>query len=197
MPRLTQREDALLGTRLLLVATSTPDSAVSLQLIQALTQGDRLHDPRVFVSTMCEGRDPLCHRLEVGLNLEIKVQLLNHARAELDHLLELPGGVDVHHLEGDRGRREGLASEVEQDGGVLADRVEQNGPAEGAGNLSVDVNGLRLEGVEHIVIGDRRGGSGGHSHLPGSPQGAGWENLHATCGRVRRGNRLRPHSRRP
>ena len=123
------------------------------------------------MGAVSEGGHALGNCLQIGLHLEVEVELLAHALAELDHLAELPGGVDMHDLEGNRCGRERLAREVQEDRGVLADRIEQDGPTEGTGDLAIDVDSLGLKGIEDVVFRHRRVGSGGHDHLPGSPAG--------------------------
>ena len=168
MPGLAQREDALLGPGLLLVAPGAADGAVSLELVQPLAQGDGLHDARVFVGSVRERGHALGNRCVVGLDLEVEIELAGHAVAKLDHLPELPGGVDVHDLEGNGSGVKGLAGEVKKDAGVLADGVEEHGPTERPGHLAVDVDRLGLQGVEDVIVGDRL--RGGRSH--GEPFGA-------------------------
>ena len=72
------------------------------------------------------------------------------AIAELDHLPELPGRVDVQQREGQPAGVERLLRQPQHDGGVLADRVEHHRPLELGGHLADDVDAL---GLEHFQMG--------------------------------------------
>ena len=90
----------------------------------------------------------------VGVHDEIEAELARGAIAEGDHVAELPGGVDVQQRERRLGRIERLARQMQQDGGVLADRIEQHRAAELRGGLAEDVDALGLQQVE---MAQRRG----------------------------------------
>ena len=87
--------------------------------------------------TVCSGlRDPpgsladatlvdgLLHRGDDQLDAELG----DGAVAELDDLVEVVAGVDVHHGERDACRPEGTPCEVQQDDGVLAAGEQQDRP---------------------------------------------------------------------
>ena len=97
------------------------------------------------------GRDALRHALLVGVHQQVDAELGGRPVAELDHLAELPGGVDVQDRERHLARRERLDGEVQQDRGVLADAVEHHRAPERAGGLPEDVDRLGLERVEDGV----------------------------------------------
>jgi hypothetical protein len=59
--------------------------------------------------------------------------------AEGDHLFEVPRRIDMEKWEWDRCGIEGLARQVEDDGGVLADRIEEDRVSEGRCRLSKDL----------------------------------------------------------
>src|SRR4029079_11700166 len=120
---LAQREDALLGPGALLVAAGPAEGGVVPALVECFSQRDGLHDPRVLVGAVGEGRDALLHALLVGVHQEIDAELARRAVTELDHLPELPGGVDVQDRERHLARRERLAGEGQQARGVLAHAV--------------------------------------------------------------------------
>ncbi len=168
VPGLAQAEDALLGAAALLVAPGTADGRVEPVAVDALAQGDGLHQARVLVRAVGEGRDALLDRREVLGDPQVEPELGGPTVAELDHLAELPARVDVHDRERDGCGGEGLDGQVQQDRGVLADAVEQHRVLERRRRLPVDVDRLGLELVEDGVVGhrrDRRGGGHDSSFL--------------------------------
>ena len=81
------------------------------------------------------------------------------AVAELDHLAELVGRVDVQQRERNRARIERLLRQPQQHRRVLADRVEHHRPLELGDHLAHDVDALGLERAQVVVAGrqGRRG----------------------------------------
>ena len=65
--------------------------------------------------------------------------------AELDDLVEVVAGVDVHDGERQRRRPERLGRQVQHDHRVLAAGEQQHRPLERGGDLSEDVHGFRFE----------------------------------------------------
>ena len=76
--------------------------------------------------------------------------------AELDHLAELVGGVDVQQREGNRAGIERLLRQPQQDRRVLADRVEHHRPLELGDHLPHDVDALGFERPQVVVLHRRR-----------------------------------------
>jgi hypothetical protein len=76
---------------------------------------------------------------------QLRADLGDQAVAVLEDLGEVVPGVDVHHRERQGGRVEGLAREVQEDGGVLAPGEQQHAAFEIRGHLADHVDGLRLE----------------------------------------------------
>jgi len=95
-----------------------------------------------------EGVDPLVDPLLVRVDQQIEVVLAAVPVPELDHLSELPGGVDVQQREGELARVERLAGQVHHHRGVLADRVEHHRVVELGGDLADDVDALGFELLE-------------------------------------------------
>src|SRR5262249_39290694 len=95
----------------------------------------------------------------VGVYDEIEPELARGAVTEGDHLAELPRGVDVEERRWRLCRPKGFPREVQQDGRVLADRIEQNGIAELRRSLAEDMDALGLEQLE--MRGER-----GHAAIP-------------------------------
>jgi len=92
-----------------------------------------------------EGIDAGLHALLVDVHDELPVVLFRHAVAEADHLLEFPGGVDVHERERRLAGREGLQGQVQHHGGILADGIEHHRVFELGRDLADDVDGFGLE----------------------------------------------------
>jgi hypothetical protein len=69
----------------------------------------------------------------------------DRAVAELEHLVEVVPGVDVHHRERHAGGPERLLGQVQHDDRVLAAGEQQHGPLELGGDLADDVDGLGFD----------------------------------------------------
>src|SRR6185436_1053262 len=123
--RIAEREHALLGAGLLFVTARTTDGGIGAVLVERLLERLGLHDVGVAAAVR-ERRDAGGAAGLVRVDDELGVQTLRGLVAELDHLLELPAGVDVQQREGNAAREECLAGEMQQDRGVLADRVHEN-----------------------------------------------------------------------
>lgn len=113
--------------------------------IERLTERDCLHHSGVLRRTSIEWIDFLLDTFLVGVNEEIESVFLRYRISEGDHLLELPCGVDVQEREWDRRRIESLPRQVEEYGGILADRIEHDRFAEGCSGLSKDLYRLVFE----------------------------------------------------
>ena len=148
-----EREHALLGARGLLVAARAAEGRVETVLIERLLQGLRLHDVGVGRRRVADRVDAARQTLPVRMHDEVEAQRGGGAVAEGDHVAELPRRVDVQHREGRPLGKERLARQVQEDGGVLADRIEQHRLAELRRRLAEDVDAL---GLEQIEVGDRR-----------------------------------------
>ena len=75
-------------------------------------------------------------------------EALDGGVAELDHLVEVVAGVDVHDRERQPGRPERLGGQVQHHDRVLAAGEEQHRALELGGDLTEDVDALRLEGAQ-------------------------------------------------
>src|SRR5262245_11830937 len=76
---------------------------------------------------------------------QVEAELARAAVAEGDHVTKLPRRVDVQERERQPGRRERLEGKVEEDGRILADRVQHDRMAALGDRLANDVDALRLE----------------------------------------------------
>ena len=72
--------------------------------------------------------------------------------AELDHLAELVGRVDVQQRERNRTRMERLLRQAQQDGRVLADGVEHHRAFELGDDLADDVDAFRFERPQMVDV---------------------------------------------
>ena len=142
-----QREDALLGAGLLLVAAGAAEDGVEPVLGDGVQQRRGLQPVARRVARLL-AHAALVDGLLHGGHDEALAQLRHAAVAELEDLGEVVAGVDVHDREGELGRPEGLLREAQQHDGVLAAGEEQHGPLELGGHLAHDEDGLRLEGVQ-------------------------------------------------
>ena len=139
-----ERQDALLGTRLLLVAATATEGRVEVPAVEALLQRGGQHQVGV-AAAVGERRDAVAPGLLVELHPQVEAELACGPVAELDHLAEIPAALDVQQRERQRGRGEGLAGQVQQHRGILADRIEQHRPLELGRHLAEHVDRLGLE----------------------------------------------------
>ena len=95
---------------------------------------------------------------------QVDIRLGGGAVPELDHLPELPGGVHVEQRERKPPGEEGLTGQVQEDGRVLADRVQHHRSFQLGDDLTHDVDGLglQLSKVGEAQLGGQRCGRNGH-----------------------------------
>ena len=79
---------------------------------------------------------------------EIEAEPPHLGIAKLDHLAELPGGVDVEQRKWRLARIEGFQRQMQHDRGIFADRIEHHRIAELGRDLAHDVDALGLELAE-------------------------------------------------
>ena len=142
-----QRDDALLGARLVLVAAGTAeDGVVACRRRSRRAAGRVCSGLRVPSARSCEAAvvDVVLHAGDFETDAETRDGLV----AEREHLGEVVAGVDVQHREGHAAGRERLRREVEHDDGVLAAGEQQHGALELGDDLADDVDRLGLEQVE-------------------------------------------------
>src|SRR4026209_48471 len=154
--RVPEAEYALLRARFFIVAARAAERRVELVLRERCFQRLGLHDVRVL-GAVSEGRDAGLGRLLVDMDDQVESELARHAVAELDHVPELPGRVDVHQREWQLSGMESLARKVQENGAVLADRVQHDRVVELGRHLADDVDALRLEALElrHLSLCNR------------------------------------------
>ena len=138
--RVAERQDALLGARLVLVAAGAPEGGVELVGGDRIEQGRGLQPvahatrPRVGHSALVDGVLHLGHQEPCALRLDLRVPVV-------EHLGEVVAGVHVHDREGDPAGPERLGGQVEQDSGVLAPAEEKDGPLGLGGHFADDEDG--------------------------------------------------------
>ena len=174
--RVAQREDALLGARPLFVAPRAAERGVEAAGLERVEQ--RLGLQRAAAALRADEKRlrALGNRFGVGVDDQPRADLGGVPVAELDHLAELVGRVDVQERKRDRARIERLLRQPQQHRRVLADRIEHHRPLELGDHLAHDVDAFGLERPQVVLRGDggRRAGatdrqtfesgSGRHSH---------------------------------
>ena len=76
---------------------------------------------------------------------QVEAAFGRHPVAELDHLAEFPGGVDVQQGKRRRGRVKGLAGQVQHDRRILADGVEHHRVVEFGHHFADDVDAFGFQ----------------------------------------------------
>ena len=172
-----EREHALLGARLLLVAPRRRRTARRSRCFSAASSSTgvwiRLREP--LGSSLHQAA--LDRVLDRGDD-QLQAELLDPAVAVGEDLREVEAGVDVHHRERDPRRGERLAREVEHHDRVLAAREQQARALHLGGDLAEDVDALGLQGAElgQDLWGAHRGapcGASAGSTPPSSSDGGG------------------------
>ena len=97
--RVAEGVDALLGARLLLVAPRAAEGRVEAAFRQRVEQRARLQQPAALLRPQPERVGAIVDRLAVGMDDQLGADLAREPVAELDHLAELVGGVDVQQRE--------------------------------------------------------------------------------------------------
>src|SRR4051794_34677774 len=147
-----EAEHPLLGPGLLLVAAGAAEDGPELVLVDAAQEGDGLQP------VAGRARVVLGHPARVDVVLDAghdqpQAVLLHGLVPELDDLVEVLAGVDVHDREGHRRRPEGLHGEMQHDDRVLAAGEQQRGLLDRRRDLADDVDGLGLQHLEvaHLI----------------------------------------------
>ena len=148
-----QRDDPLLGARLVLVATGAAEDGVVPAGGDRVEQRQRLQRVAGAVGALLQPAvvDVVLHAGDFEADAEPRDGLV----AERQHLGEVVAGVDVQHRERARAREERLRRQVQHDDGVLAAGEQQHGALELGDDLADDVDRLGLEQVEGVEA--RRG----------------------------------------
>ncbi len=141
----TEAVDPLLGTRLLLVTTSTAEEGV--EFVSRIVRNSvgvwslfRVR-PRPGLVRNASGIDVILH----VTNHQPDPEAFHRAVTKLENFGEVSPCIDMQDRERRTGRKERLACQVQHDDGVLPAREHQCGPLEFGGHLSHDVDRLGLE----------------------------------------------------
>ncbi len=143
-----EREHALFGPTLFLVAPRAAEGGIKAVLVQSLLQRLRLHDVRVHLGAVREGGDARTQACLVHVHQQLKSEFPDHGVAKLVHRAELPRGIDVQQRKRRTGRIEGLHGQVQHHRAVLADRIKHHRPLALGHDLPQDVKALRLDPVQ-------------------------------------------------
>ncbi len=167
------REDALLGPRLLLVTPGPAEAQVVLVVVDDLLEPLGLPHVGVHGRAVVERVDPAGDALRVLVHDEVDTEPGRRVVAELVHVAELPRGVDVHQRERRLRRVERLHRQVQHDRAVLADRVEHRRVVALRHRLAHDLDGFGLEPLQmrqpagrQAFCRGRRVGRGRHAVAP-------------------------------
>ena len=148
--RVADREDALLRARAFLVAPGAADGRVEVAGLQRVEQRLRLQQAAAALRADLERLRAVGDRFLVGVDDQPRADGLGHLVAELDHLAELVGGVDVQQRERNRPGIEGLLRQAQQDRRVLADRIEHHRPLELGHHLAQDVDAFGFQRAQVV-----------------------------------------------
>src|SRR3984893_9345484 len=141
-------EHALLGARALFIAPGAAERYVEPILVERLTQGLCLHDVGVHFGAVADRADAPGQALPIGMHDEPKSKLAGTTIAERDHLAEFPGRIDMQQRERQLRRIKRLECQMQEDGGVLADGIEQHRLVALGHSLADDVDAFGLELAE-------------------------------------------------
>ena len=182
------REDPLLGARLLLVASPAAEHGVEAVPGDGVQQRHGLQGVARPVGALAQSSvvDVVLH----GRHDQAHAQPRDGRVAIVEELREVVPRVDVQQRERQRRRREGLHGEVQHDDRVLAAGEEDHRPLELPGHLPHDVDRLGLEVVQMVQPVCRAPGTrarrrlGGCLNCRGRPHHGGhWCNPHSVLAR--------------
>ncbi|MNR13136.1 hypothetical protein D3C85_1295240 [compost metagenome] len=145
MIRAAEREDSLLGSRLFLIAAGAAYGHVKAMQVQRLLQGVGLHRLGMGRRTRGDRADPARQGLVIGVDQQPRAIEARHMVAVGDHVPKLPRRIHVQQRERRRARIEGLGRQVQQDAGILADRIHHDRVARRRRHLAQDLDRLGLK----------------------------------------------------
>ena len=122
-----------------------PNAASKLPGLERVEQRLGLEQPAAALRADEERLRAVGDRFLVGVDDQPRADLPRVPVAELDHLAELVGRVDVQQRERNRPGVERLLRQPQQHRRVLADRIEHHRPLELGDHLAHDVDALGLE----------------------------------------------------
>ena len=140
-----EREEALLGACLLLVAAGAAHHRVETVRLDRVEQRGGLQPVARCARPQVLDHAALVDRVLYRRHHEPGAEALDGNVAERDHLGKVVPGVHVHDRERELGGPEGLGRGVGHDHAVLAAREEQHRPLELGRDLADEVDRLGLE----------------------------------------------------
>ena len=123
---IAERIDTFFRPALLFIATSASESGIELIFIERMQQRLRLHQVRMHLASVRERPYTGIECLHIGFHDQVPSEFLRIVVAELNHLLELPFGIDVHQRERNFSRRKSLFCQANHDGRVFSDRIKHH-----------------------------------------------------------------------
>ena len=121
-----ERIDTFFRPALLFIATGASESGIELIFIERMQQRLRLHQVRMHLASVRERPYTGIECLHIGFHDQVPSEFLRIVVAELNHLLELPFGIDVHQRERNFSRRKSLFCQANHDGRVFSDRIKHH-----------------------------------------------------------------------
>ena len=147
MLRGAEREHALLGTTLLLVAPAAAECGIEAVQVERLAQRLGQHDVGVG-GAMRPGLHAGAGPRLVGMDEQLHTEALRRRVAELDHLAEIPAAGDLEQRERRLRRRKGLQRQVQHHRAVLADGIQHHRPFALRNDFPEDVDALGLQALQ-------------------------------------------------
>lgn len=126
MELVAERIDTFFRPALLFIATGASESGIELIFIERMQQRLRLHQVRMHLASVRERPYTGIECLHIGFHDQVPSEFLRIVVAELNHLLKLPFGIDVHQRERDFSRRKSLFCQANHDGRVFSDRIKHH-----------------------------------------------------------------------
>src|ERR1700689_872545 len=109
----SEREDALLGAALFLVAPRAAKGGIELVFVQGLLERLGLHDVGMYLRAMYERIDAVGDAVLIDVYQQLQAAISGDAVAKFIHLPEFPGRIDVQQRKRRRCRVESLAGQMQ------------------------------------------------------------------------------------
>src|SRR5215469_6721868 len=113
--------------------------------LERLTQRLSLHDIRIRRGAMLDRIDPSRQAVLIDMNNKLKIEFAGPCVAERNHVPEFPSRVYVQQREGQPGGIERLHGQMQQNRGILADRIQHHRTLALGHRLANNVDALRLK----------------------------------------------------
>jgi len=151
------RRRTLLRPQFFLVVPDPAKSRIESVPVERLNRPLRLHHVSMNCRAVRDRVDPLGNSLRVDVNEQLNTELRGDLIAECDHLLKLPGRVDVENRKRQRRRIECLHGKMQHHRGVLADGIMHHRPLALGDNFShhkdaFDFKALQMTQAIHGVV---------------------------------------------